>query len=46
MDASTKPRRRTGRGARGNVIAMPASKPPTKGHTVVPDLRALPGMQP
>jgi hypothetical protein len=46
MEAVTKPGRRTDRGARGNVIAMPASELPTKCYTVVLDMRALPGLRP
>ncbi len=40
MDTVTKPRRRTDRGARSNVIARPASELPINWCKVVPDLPA------
>lgn len=40
MDPITKPRTRTDRGARSNVIAMPVSELPTNWYSVLPDLSA------
>ncbi len=40
MDAVTNPRTRTDRGARSDVIAMPASELPTNWYNVLPDLLA------